>query len=93
VVREAGELRTDPTYVDSNAEEALRSRDALSDCTFYPINPSLPIYRVQTASFSLENAVSSIQFEHISSSLSHDLRPAHSDVTRTPPGVRPECAR
>jgi len=53
------------------------------------LNPSLPVYHVQTTTstqpsrLSLENAVSSIQFEHISSSLSHDLKPVHSDVTHT----------
>jgi hypothetical protein len=91
MVQEAGELHTDPTYVDSDTEEERRSHDTLFDCTFYLVDPSLPVYHVQTApltqpsSSSLENAVSSIQFEHTSSSLGHDLNPAHrdSDVTHT----------
>ena len=78
-VQEAGKLRTDPTYVDSDAEEDIRSHDTprVFDCTFYSDNPSLPLYHVQAApstqpsSSSLENAVSSIRFEP-------------SNVTRTP---------
>ena len=72
-------MHTDPTYVDSDAEEDICSHDTprVFDCTFYPVNPSLPLYRVQAApstqpsSSSLENAVSSIRF-------------VPSSVTRTP---------
>jgi hypothetical protein len=87
VVQEAGKLHTDPTYVDSDAEGALHSCNTLFDCTFYPVNPTLPVYCMQTtpstqpSSSSLKNVVLSIQFKHISSSLSHDLKPAQNDVT------------
>src|SRR5258708_6152818 len=40
-VEEAGELRADPTYVDSEAEDRLHSHNALFDCSFHPNDPSV----------------------------------------------------
>ena len=65
-VEEAGELRADPTYVDSEAEDRLYSHDTLFDCSFHLNDPSVPIYRVKSSlltEHSILPHLSSFQFQ------------------------------
>ena len=76
MVEEASELHADPTYVDSEAEDRLHSHDVLFDYSFYPNDPSVPIYQVQSSLLTEHSIlpVVSSQFQHKSLSLDPNIK-------------------